>query len=235
MSSIDKFRNLLRLLKEDIENVKGLKKPLNKRKYRNGLRQDETDLMEYSVIEKVIYRDKKNDRVIPIDNLSLNDFNLDLNTNVEKVEIHYGPSSDELARSYHANALTIGSAVYFRNNAYKPETEEGRKTIAHELAHIQQNKEDILEGQRPVEELESEAEAAEKVVEYKPDSIREIIFNGNKYKVTEKQYFQIMKNIKDNVESAVENNALNLNDDDYLKFIIAYNNMQRNGEFVWQK
>ena len=235
MSSIESFRNLLRLLKEDIENVKGLKKPLNKRKYRNGLRQDETDLMEYSVIEKVIYRDKKNDRVIPIDNLSLNDFNLDLNTNVENVELHYGPSSDELTRSYHANALTIGSAIYFRNNAYNPETKEGRKTIAHELTHIQQNKEDILEGQRPVEELESEAESAEKVVEYKPDNFREIIFNGNKYKVTEKQYFQIMKNIKDNVETAVENNTLNLNDDDYLKFIIAYNNMQRNGEFVWQK
>ena len=98
-----------------------------------------------------------------------------------------------------------------------------------------QNKEDILAGQRPVEELESEAEAAERVVEYNPDNIREIIFNGNKYKVTEKQYLQIMKNIKDNVDSAVENNSLNLNDDDYLKFIIAYNNMQKNGEFVWQK
>lgn len=235
MGDIEKYKSLLKLLTEDIANVKNIKNPLNKRKRKNGLRQEETDFIEYSVIEKVLFRDKKNDRVIPIDNLTLNDFNLDLNTNIENVEIHYGPNSDELTRSHHATALTIGNAIYFRNNAYKPETEEGRKTLAHELTHIHQGKEDILEGQRPVSELENEAKNAEKIAEYNPDRYREITFKGKKYKVTEKQYKQIMKDIKDKVEEAIANNIMNLNEEEYLKFIIAYKNMQENGEFIWQQ
>ncbi|MEE0999379.1 MAG: DUF4157 domain-containing protein [Treponemataceae bacterium] len=31
---------------------------------------------------------------------------------------------------------TLGKDIYFRNKAYKPETEEGRKILAHELTHI---------------------------------------------------------------------------------------------------
>lgn len=104
-----------------------------------------------------------------------------------------------------------------------------------ELTHIHQGKEDILEGQRPVSELENEAKNAEKIAEYNPDRYREITFKGKKYKVTEKQYKQIMKDIKDKVEEAISNNIMNLNEEEYLKFIIAYKNMQENGEFIWQQ
>ena len=33
---------------------------------------------------------------------------------------------------------TIGATIYFTTKAYKPETEDGRKTLAHELMHVQQ-------------------------------------------------------------------------------------------------
>ena len=33
---------------------------------------------------------------------------------------------------------TIGATIYFTTKAYKPETEDGRKTLAHELIHVQQ-------------------------------------------------------------------------------------------------
>ena len=114
--------------------------------------------MEYSVIERVLYRNKNVDRVVPIENTVLNELNIETGNNVETVQVHYGPYADELTRSLHTLALTVGADIYFRSKVYKPETEEGRKVLAHELTHVQQSKEDRLEGQRPVVELEKEAE-----------------------------------------------------------------------------
>ena len=39
MGDIEKYKSLLKLLTEDIANVKNIKAPLNKRKRKNGLRQ----------------------------------------------------------------------------------------------------------------------------------------------------------------------------------------------------
>ena len=33
---------------------------------------------------------------------------------------------------------TIGATIYFTTKAYKPEIEDSRKTLAHELIHVQQ-------------------------------------------------------------------------------------------------
>ena len=38
-----------------------------------------------------------------------------------------GPYADELARSLHTLALVLGTDIFFRNGAYRPETEEGRQ------------------------------------------------------------------------------------------------------------
>ena len=233
--SKQKYKKLLYLLLDDINLSQKTAVPLNKSKTRILLNKKETELIEYSVIEKILYRNHENDRIIPVDTLTLNVFNRKTKSNVETAEIHYGPNSDELARSHHAKALTIGYAIYFRSNAYKPETEEGRKTLLHELTHVAQNKEDILEGQRPVNELEREAVAAEKSAEYNPEKYRELVFNGKTYSVSEKQYRQIMNAIKENVEYAVEHNTGNYREEEYLKILLAYKKMEENGEFIWQK
>ena len=235
MTSSKSHKSLLILLQQDINISQRVKTPLNKRNKKTGLKQNETDFIEYSLVERFLYRDKENDRVIPIDNLTLNDFNLSTGNNVESAEIHYGPSSDELVRSHHALALTIGLAIYFRSNAYKPETEEGRKTLAHELTHVAQNKEAILEGQRPVNELEREAVAAEKSAEYNLEKYRELVFKGKTYTVSEKQYRQIMNAIKENVEYAIEHNTQSCREEKYLKVLLAYKKMEKNGELIWQK
>ena len=44
---------------------------------------------------------------------------------VEHATIHTGPYADELARSLHTLALVLGTDIFFRNGAYRPETEEG--------------------------------------------------------------------------------------------------------------
>ena len=235
MTDTKEYEKLLQLLQEDLILVERINNPLNKRMRKIGLNKKESDFMEYSVIERVLYRNKNVDRVIPIENTVLNELNIETGNNVETIQVHYGPYADELTRSLHTLALTVGADIYFRSKAYKPETEEGRKVLAHELTHVQQSKEDRLEGQRPVVELEKEAEDAEKKVEYNPNNYREIEYKGKKYKVSIKQYKEIMSEIKNKVEYITEHNTLGLDEEEYLKFLIAYNNMESNGEMLWQK
>lgn len=54
-------------------------------------------------------------------------------------------------------------------------------------------------------------------------------------KVGIKQHKEIMAEIKNKVEYIIEHNTLGLDEEEYLKFLIAYKNMESNGEMLWQK
>ncbi|HZT60727.1 MAG TPA: DUF4157 domain-containing protein [Pyrinomonadaceae bacterium] len=54
------------------------------------------------------------------------------------VRIHTDARADEAAQSVSAHAYTLGSDVVFRSGHYRPDTDAGRKTLAHELAHVVQ-------------------------------------------------------------------------------------------------
>jgi hypothetical protein len=51
------------------------------------------------------------------------------------VRIHHDADSDRLARSLSAKAFTVGKDVFFADGEYRPDTEEGQHTLAHEVAH----------------------------------------------------------------------------------------------------
>ena len=131
----------------------------------------ESNFVEYqhkeSIVERVLFRDRSH----PIDTVMLNDFNRKSGADIETVKLEYGPSANEYTRSHHALAIAVANTIYFRNGAYKLETEEGRKLITHELKHIAQNKD--KENYRNVskDEKEKEAEIAEKNEEYKSDRL----------------------------------------------------------------
>jgi len=56
------------------------------------------------------------------------------------VRIHVGQRAAESAASIQAKAYTSGQSVVFGAGQYKPETESGKRLLAHELAHVgQQN------------------------------------------------------------------------------------------------
>ena len=74
-----------------------------------------------SVIERVLFRD----RTHPVDSVIINDFNQKTGADLEEVKMIYGAGADEYTRSRHALAIVLGDKIYFRNGAYKPETEEG--------------------------------------------------------------------------------------------------------------
>jgi len=67
--------------------------------------------------------------------------------NFGNVRIHTDSKTVEVAKSLNALALTAGQSVVFGAGQYKPETFEGRKLLAHELAHVvQQSRNSGLKG-----------------------------------------------------------------------------------------
>ena len=232
-------KQLKNFLESLLLNYGNAKNPLSKKKQYHLF----TQKAEYSPgfylvqnhLQRASKRNMNNDRAVPIETTTLNEYNLKTGSNLENVKIMYGAYSDELTRAYHATALTIGATIYFSTKAYKPETEEGRKTLAHELTHVQQNKDDILEGQKNKEELEKEAEQVEKIIEYNPEKYREINFEGKKYKLTEREYRELMDKIRKRVEQQLEYNTMGLSDAEYLKVLIQYQEMERRRELIWQK
>lgn len=62
-----------------------------------------------------------------------------LRADLSAVRVHTGARAANRARELDALAFTVGQDVYFGAGRFRPETDEGRELIAHELAHtIQQ-------------------------------------------------------------------------------------------------
>lgn len=55
-----------------------------------------------------------------------------------QVRIHTGPAAIAAARAIGARAFTVGDHIAFGRNEYRPESNDGRQLIAHELTHTQQ-------------------------------------------------------------------------------------------------
>jgi len=61
-----------------------------------------------------------------------------LGRDLSDVRIHTGPSASHAAEAVTARAYTVGRNVVFRQGEYAPDTTEGRRLLAHELAHVLQ-------------------------------------------------------------------------------------------------
>jgi hypothetical protein len=57
-----------------------------------------------------------------------------------KVRVHSDARAGESARAVNALAYTVGQDIAFDNGQYAPETMEGRRLLAHELAHVVQQR-----------------------------------------------------------------------------------------------
>lgn len=57
-----------------------------------------------------------------------------------RVRVHSGPEAEQSARAINARAYATGHDIVFGAGSYAPETDPGRRLLAHELAHVvQQN------------------------------------------------------------------------------------------------
>jgi hypothetical protein len=59
-------------------------------------------------------------------------------TNFDNVRIHADSEADRLSHAMQARAFTVGSDIFFRQNAYAPQSTSGQKLLAHELTHVVQ-------------------------------------------------------------------------------------------------
>jgi len=57
-------------------------------------------------------------------------------TNFNSVRIHADSQADRLSRAMQARAFTVGADIFFRQNAYAPQSASGQKLLAHELTHV---------------------------------------------------------------------------------------------------
>jgi hypothetical protein len=56
------------------------------------------------------------------------------------VGIHHDSAADDAAKSIDALAFTRGNDIYFRSGAYDPTSPAGKRLLAHELAHVAQQR-----------------------------------------------------------------------------------------------
>jgi hypothetical protein len=78
------------------------------------------------------------------------------------VRVHTDQTSNDLNHAVSARAFATGTDVYFANNEYKPNTTDGDRLIAHELAHVAQQRGAPTSGPltvtNPADALEREAD-----------------------------------------------------------------------------
>lgn len=185
-------------------------------------KQEDSGNVEYVLPAAMVMRNYLHDREFPLESVMLSATETKHNEDIGKVKIHIGAYADEYARSMHAMAFTIGSTIFFRNGSYKPESEEGRALLAHEMKHISQNKEYMTAGNRTKEELEAEAVQAEEIERYNPDPYVYEVINGKSYRMRKSQKAKLDYLVEKGLEEWVEREENAMSDRDYLKLLLNY-------------
>src|SRR3989442_7627568 len=63
-----------------------------------------------------------------------------LGSDFSDVRLHTDAKASESARSVQAHAYTVGSDLVFQSGQYAPESDSGKKMLAHELTHVVQQR-----------------------------------------------------------------------------------------------
>ena len=63
-----------------------------------------------------------------------------LGFNLASVRVHHDSQAAQSAQTAAARAYTVGNHIVFSQGTYKPESGEGRRLLAHELAHVAQHR-----------------------------------------------------------------------------------------------
>lgn len=78
------------------------------------------------------------------------------------VRVHHDPLASTLAQSVQARAFTTGADIFFARGEYRPGGAAGRELLAHELAHVVQQRGAPTSGELrvsdPCDSLERDAE-----------------------------------------------------------------------------
>jgi hypothetical protein len=76
----------------------------------------------------------------PLDNGTRGFMESHLGADFSDVRVHTDATASDSARSVQAYAYTVGSDVVFQSGKYEPESESGKRMLAHELTHVVQQR-----------------------------------------------------------------------------------------------
>jgi hypothetical protein len=184
---------------------------------------------EYQIQESVFGRSNSNDRIFPLETVELQRFRGKHGSDIEDVIIHTGPYANEYARSFNALAVTIANEIFFRNNAFDTGSEEGKKTLTHELTHVAQYDEGRINASGNTGILEEEAEAAELREGFieDPDFIFQV---GNKLcKIKRSEMSSFVSAAADMLEGHIRAQKDLLDDKSYAALLIEYETWLKKG------
>lgn len=161
-------------------------------------------------------------RVHAVDTVTINNLNAKTGNDLKEVKMVYGPSSDEYTRSRHALAIAVASTIYFRNGAYKPETEEGQKLLAHELTHVAQfkNREDYRNISE--EQKEAEAESNEQNESHESDPVEFRKIDGVEYRLKKSVWKKIDNETRLSLERKIEEAEKAMSGSDFYRLLLNY-------------
>ena len=105
---------------------------------------------------------KEMDNALKLDSSLLNQFEQAFDCDLSSVRIHTGKYADELTKQHSADAITIGTDIYFANGKYAPDSDSGISLLSHELQHAIQNinkeriafKEDVAKAEKTASKVE---------------------------------------------------------------------------------
>lgn len=197
------------------------------RNSRSKTKEEDLGNVEYELPAAMVMRNYLLDRKFPLDSVELKVHELNHEEDIGEVTLHTGAYADEFARSAHALAFTVGASIYFRNGAYRPETEEGRALLAHELKHVAQNREYMTADNRTVEELETEAETEESMERYNPDPYVSIKMDGREYSLRKSMETKLNSMVETELEKWVAEQEREMSEDEYLKLLVNYSDYLR--------
>ncbi|GHV53904.1 hypothetical protein AGMMS49579_13510 [Spirochaetia bacterium] len=177
---------------------------------------------EYQQQDIFYPRPTANDRVFPLETVEIQHFRTKTDTDIEDVLIHTGPFADEYTRSFNALAITVANEIFFRNNAFNPSTEEGKKILTHELTHVAQYKEGRIASNDTIETLEEEAESVESRTAYDDDPYCVFQVRDKLCRVRKSEMKAFISKTADAIESGIGQQKHILSEGDYLKLLAEY-------------
>lgn len=186
------------------------------------LQKPSSQFITYPHYETNIDRTPENDRVFPFETVALQRFRTNHDRDLEGAIIHTGSYADELTRMYNVLALTIGSNIFFRNNSYNPGSEEGRKTLAHELTHVSQYQTGGLAQNKTREAIEAEAEKTERQEVQDKDAIICIVLKGRRYLMPRSKMKYYAQKAARNLVNWIERQKTVLGEKEYLSLLCAF-------------
>ena len=182
-----------------------------------------------------ISKSSDGNRIIPPEAIQKSEFELERNAELGNTKIIYGHGSDELLRSNGLIAFALANKIYIQTNKYKPETEEGRALLAHELTHVQQYSEKRINNQISKDELEKEAEDSEKAVYRNPDSLEELRIDNRIIRIRKSQKKRLLHEIENEYMRWLEWQEYELSSQDYLKLLVGVKEKMDRNEMIWQQ